>query len=375
MITRPGRVPFIDLARSVAVVAMIQGHTLAVLLRPEYQTNILFGLWLYVRGLTSCAFLTLAGFSFAVATDRHWEDYAVPSPRVAKRLRRFAVYLLLGYAMRIPVRPLTDISRTTAAQWQAFGAVDILQLVGISLALLQGLVLLCGTRRRLAYGALGATAAVILLTPAVWRVEWTPTVPLFVASYFSMATGSLFPLFPWAAYLFFGAALGAWFVVARREDPAFDASRPFFLVGAAMFVGGTVLSHVPLAPLGPTEFWTTSPNLFLAKGGAVLVLLSAAIRFTRSWTGAPKMATVLSRESLTIYYVHVAVLYGSIWNQGLNQRIGPNLSFLPTLGWIAMLVGSMAVLAWVWHECKHRAADLSTLIRATVAASLLYVIV
>ena len=375
MTTRPGRVPFIDLARSIAVVAMIQGHTLAVLLRPEYQINVIFGLWLYLRGLTSCGFLMLAGFSFAVATDRHWADYLTMTPRLRKRLVRFGAYLLLGYAMRIPVRPLTDISRTTAAQWQAFGAVDILQLVGVTLALLQGMVWLAGTRRRLAVTSLAATGAVVLLTPAVWAVDWTSTLPLFVASYFSIATGSLFPLFPWAAYILFGAALGTWFVIARQREGAFDASRPFFLAGGAMLAAGLVLSKVPFEPLGPTQFWTTSPNLFLAKGGAVLVLLSAAIRSTRSWTDTPRMATVLSRESLTIYYVHLAILYGSIWNQGMNQIIGPRLAFVPTLGWITILVGSMGLLAWVWHECKHKAGDLSTLIRATVAASLLYVIV
>jgi len=310
-----------------------------------------------------------------VATDRHWADYVSMTPRLRRRLLRFGAYLLLGYAMRIPIRPLTEISRTTAAQWQAFGAVDILQLVGVTLAILQGMVWLSGTRRRLAIGALAATGAVVLLTPAIWRVEWTSVAPLFVASYFSIATGSLFPLFPWAAYILFGAALGAWFVIARQREGTFDASRPFLLAGAAMFAAGIVLSRAPFEPLGPTQFWTTSPNLFLAKGGAVLVLFSAAVRFTRSWTDTPKMATVLSRESLTIYYVHVAILYGSIWNQGLNQIIGPRLHLVPTLGWIAILVGSMAILAWVWHECKQRTADLSTLIKATVAAGLLYVIV
>lgn len=59
----PGRsrILFIDLARAVAVLLMVQGHTIDALLAPEYRTSLQYNAWLYLRGLTSCTFLFLSG--------------------------------------------------------------------------------------------------------------------------------------------------------------------------------------------------------------------------------------------------------------------------------------------------------------------------
>jgi uncharacterized membrane protein len=368
------RVLFVDLGRAVAVLFMIQGHTIAVLLGPEYQGGAVFNFWLYLRGLTSCAFLILSGFSFSLATDRHWADYQAATPRLRRRLMRFGIFLLLGYAMRIPVRPLSKIGQISAEQWQAFTAVDILQIVAITLASLQLLAWLAGTRRRLAVGALAACAAVVLLTPLAWKVDWTSLLPVVAASYMSAATGSIFPLFPWAAYILFGAALGAWFVSDGRSHASGDGSRLFLLAGASMIGAAVVLNRVPLSPYGDIEFWATSPNLFLMKAGSVLLLLAPAVWLTKSRAALPRLVSVLSRESLTIYFVHVCILYGSIWNDGLFQTIGPRLGLLPTIGWILFLLVAMSGLAWLWHECKRTSSHFSALVRAALVLALFYAI-
>ncbi len=391
------RLLFVDLARAVAVLFMIQGHTIAVLLGPEYQGGAVFNFWLYLRGLTSCGFLMLSGFSFSLATDRHWAEYTTPTLRLRRRFVRFGAFLLLGYAMRIPVRPLSKIGGISAEQWQAFTAVDILQIVAVTLAALQVLVWLAGNRRRLAIGAFAACSVVVLVTPFVWKVDWNALVPVAAASYMSTANGSIFPLFPWAAYILFGAALGAWFASdreqragARGSDAASggsllmsgvrrliapaDGSRVFLGAGALMIAAAIVLNRVPLSPYGHIEFWATSPNLFLMKSGSVLLLLTPAVWLTRSRPSLPRLVSVLSRESLTIYFVHVCILYGSIWNDGLFQAIGPHLTLLPTLGWILFLAASMSLLAWLWHECKRASSQFSALIRAAVVLALFYAI-
>jgi uncharacterized membrane protein len=368
-----GRILFVDFARAIAVLFMIQGHSLAVLLAPGYEQTVPFGLWLYLRGLTSCTFLFLSGFSFALATERHRPDYLAPTPRLRRRLARLALFLTLGYAMRIPVRPLSQLSQLTVGQWQAFGAVDILQLVAVSLFALQVLAWIFRTPGRLGAAALGGAALIVAATPPVWGVAWTSVLPLFPASYFTAATGSLFPLFPWGAYIFLGAALGSWYV--RQPDASRRAGRRFALAGAAMIAAGTAFRLSPLAPYGPTEFWTVSPNLFLVKAGAVLVLLSGAIALTRRRETLPRVFTVLSHESLTIYFIHLCLLYGSIWNDGLFQLVGPRLGLSATFAWVtAMLVG-MSTFAWAWSEFKQRWQPVSALVRAGVAVAALYVIV
>ena len=96
------RVIFIDLARAVAVFLMVQGHTVSALLAPEYRSGRLFDLWVFQRGLTSCLFLLLSGFAFSIATSRHWPSHIRPSRAVVKRLVRFSLFILLGYALHFP---------------------------------------------------------------------------------------------------------------------------------------------------------------------------------------------------------------------------------------------------------------------------------
>lgn len=88
-----------------------------------------------------------------------------------------------------------------------------------------------------------------------------------------------------------------------------------------------------------------------------------------------RLAWFVTRESLVIYFVHVCVLYGSIWNIGLGQAIGPSLALLPTLTWAAVLVTAMALLAWLWHECKRWSDGLAALVRTLMAAAAAYAIV
>jgi uncharacterized membrane protein len=353
---------------------MVQGHTLAVLLAPSYADGAVFKGWLYMRGLTSCAFLLLSGFSFGLATDRHWDEYGAWTPRLRRRLVRFGIFLLLGYAMRIPVRPLSRFSELSAGQWQAFGAVDILQLVAVTLLALQAGAWVLRTRARLAAGAAVAAGVLVLLTPPAWSVDWSRVLPVFLASYLSPATGSLFPLLPWAAYILLGAALGLAFVLWRERRPEGGVGRVFLVAGAGMIVTGVAAYLSPFAPYGAIDFWKSSPNLFLVKAGSVLVLLAGAVRVTRAARALPYGITVLSRESLVVYFIHLCVLYGSIWNDGLFQVIGPRLGPAATTGWVVLMLGSMSLLAWVWHECKDRSWHTSAFIRAAVTVAAIYAI-
>ena len=69
------RVIFIDLARALAAVFMLYGHTVSALLAPRYQTGTWFDIWVFQRGLTSTLFLLLSGFAFSIATGRHWSSH------------------------------------------------------------------------------------------------------------------------------------------------------------------------------------------------------------------------------------------------------------------------------------------------------------
>src|ERR1035437_1729502 len=202
------------------MVLMVQGHTLDVLLTPACIFTPWYNYWLFCRGFTAPIFMTLSGFGFALATFRHWENHLQFGPAVAKRLRRFAFFVLLGYSMRIPVHSLRDLRWAGPVAWHEFLQVDVLQTIGFTLIALQLLVWVLRTPRRLA-AVTGMLALVIAFAaPLAWGSSFVNSLPLAVKSALIGTTGSLFPLMPWSAYIFLGATLGIGYVEFGQSSPA-----------------------------------------------------------------------------------------------------------------------------------------------------------
>jgi uncharacterized membrane protein len=190
------RVIFIDLARALAVVLMVSGHTSSALLANAYRTGEWFDVWVFQRGLTSALFLLLSGFAFSIATTRHWPSHLRLSGALLKRLRRFGLFVVLGYALHFPVPHFAELAAATDEQWRSFLAVDVLQLIGVTFIAIQALVLIVRSRHVFMVTALVLAAVMIGVAPAVWRVDWPQILPLAVASYMSPSTGSQFPYSP-----------------------------------------------------------------------------------------------------------------------------------------------------------------------------------
>src|SRR5262249_16052742 len=136
-----GRLILVDFARALAILFMIQGHALDVLLAPIYRQGALFSGWLFLRGLTAPTFFTLAGISFTVAGLPRWDVYTRRTPALARRVGRFLFFIALGYALHWPAKSFHDFRYVNLAGWQAWLQVDVLQCVGLTLILLQTLLL------------------------------------------------------------------------------------------------------------------------------------------------------------------------------------------------------------------------------------------
>jgi uncharacterized membrane protein len=368
--TAAHRVIFVDLSRALAVIFMIQGHAIDALLAPAFRQGALYDSWLFLRGLTSCLFLTLSGFAFSIATIRHWAAHTTWGRGPLRRVRRFGFFVLLGYGLHYPVSHAWQLAAIDTALWRYFLQVDVLQTIGVSLMLLQLLVLLAGTPRRFGVICLGLATAIVLATPIVWRVEWTRWLPLLLAAYLSPATGSIFPLFPWTAFLLLGAALGQLYAHWGAAHLGRFENRVLIAGGALAVVTGVLLAELPYQPLGPVDFWKNSPNLFLIRAGSVLLILGGVAHLSRWVASVPHLVGALAQESLTIYFLHLCVLYGSPWNVGLRQWFGTTLSPPSVLVVIVLVVVAMTLVASAWNSTKHARRETARLTRWVAAAIL-----
>lgn len=369
----PGRsrILFIDLARAVAVLLMVQGHTIDALLAPEYRTTLQYNAWLYLRGLTSCTFLFLSGAAFSLTALKHWDDQGHFSRRSFKRVRRLAFFLALGYFIRFPMGHFKDLPYATLERWRSFLAVDVLQNVAVTLLALQFLIGLSKTPRRFAVACGVLAAALVGLTPVMHEVDWTGRVPLFLASYLSYATGSNFPLFPWAGFTLLGAVFGVTAAPRATREHLRDLARRLFLIGALLAVGAGLLGEFGWFEYGSHDWWRASPLSFVQRFGSVLLLLSVVAAIGHYVTRLTPPLQGLAEESLLVYAVHVALLYGSHWTAGLGPTLGPQPPGA-VLMWALVMIGAMTLMALVWNNIERQHPGPAAVCRATAVVALLY---
>lgn len=331
---------------------MVYGHTIDAVLSPVYRTGTWFTVWQFQRGLTSCLFLLLSGFAFSIATARHWTRHIQLSPELARRTRRFAMFIALGYSLHLPVPHLFGLWNATAPQWQSFLRVDVLQLIGATFLLVQALVLVTRRRRLFGAAALAIAAAVVLATPAVWGADWSGVFPPVLAAYLSPSAGSQFPVFPWAAYVLVGIALGE--VYARWDVARLPGFATWMLLvpGLVLTAGGLMVGEMPAGVFGPSSFNWVPPQVAI-RTGACLIALGMMAHGSAWFSSLPHGFAAVAQETLLVYFVHLCIVYGSIWSGGLAQYVGRSLTPAATAGIVVALLASMTMLAVYWNWQKH----------------------
>jgi uncharacterized membrane protein len=364
------RVIFIDLARAMAVVLMVYGHTVSALLAPGYRVGPWYDAWQFQRGLTSSLFLLLSGFAFSIATTRHWASHLSLSPVVIKRLRRFGLFVLLGYALHFPVGYIWSIRDLSPGGWRTFLAIDVLHLIGVTFLIVQALAMIARSRRVFMAVTLLLGVLMILLTPTVWRFDWTTVLPIGLAQYLSSAGGSQFPLFPFAASVMLGASAGQLYARWGAADVSRFANQVLLGGGAAATVVGLAWRWLAFDPYGPGA-GQFIPGEFILRTGVSFVILGVVAHISRRINQLPHVFGAVAQESLLIYFIHLCIVYGSVWNQGLVQLLGTTLRPIDTLPIVVALVGAMTLLAWYWNWYKHHRPRAARYIVIAVAVTLI----
>jgi len=348
------RLLFVDIVRAYACVMMVFGHTFNDLLNESIRQTVLFAEWQHFRGLTAPTFLFVSGFAFYVATTRYWDEYLRLSPRLWRRLRRVALLLFIGYMLHLPLSNPLQLFTTplTATQWLSWMNVDILQCVAVNLLLLHILIALLRTRRRfLAYIGI-AMPLIFILSPLIWYLNGQTESPQLWNFYLGGNFNSYFPLVPWVAFMYGGILAAHWHQTRLKDRENWHG--PFFLAGLVVLAVG--LPFYWLYPKLPSELIFRSLaaySLWLRLGCVVLIFtgISALARKVRS---VPWIIRLVGSETLTIYWLHLLIIYGSSWNVGLVRHFGRSLSvpqafavFVPMfLSLVLLVVAKDKFLRW-----------------------------
>jgi hypothetical protein len=113
------------------------------------------------------------------------------------------------------------------------------------------------------------------------------------------------------------------------------------------------------------------PGEVMTRVGACLIILAAIAHLSRRIARLPHVFGAVAQESLLIYFVHLCIVYGSVWNAGLAQRYGASLNPVQTVVCVLLVVSSMVAVAWYWNWFKHVRPRLARWVSYAVGALLI----
>lgn len=317
----------LDLVRLIAMLLMMQGHVLSALVSPvdlnigEFPWNI----WHFIRGLTAPIFLMTSGAVHVFANKRN-ADGEISRDIFSKRIRWGITLIGIGYLMVFPANRIFDLPFVPGEVWQAFFRVNILQLTGITLLLMMFVLSLTRSTRTFANASLAIALVITFLSPFVEQVDWFAYAPEWLASYFSYAHGSIFPFFPFAAYMFFGVSVGRYLqsIPAERRMQAF----PKFtgIAGSVLTALALIATVQPFTIFPPHNYHLSGPDFILLRVGLTLLFMSLTgllYRATHRWG---KYYSLFGKKTLHIYVGHLVLLYGTPWFHTVHPRFFGTLS-------------------------------------------------
>ncbi|MBC7172669.1 MAG: DUF1624 domain-containing protein [Polyangiaceae bacterium] len=359
MHTAAQRFVALDLLRFLAVVLMVQGHTFREVLDVAIREQRWHGIHNYIHGYTAPIFLFSSGLAFGITTFRSWDKHLGFGPTLFKRLERYVLIILIGYALHIPRFSLT---RLFALPYERLGpalVVDALQNIGFTLLLAELSVVALRSQKRFVALIAAAMVALVLAAPALWRLDLPDLHPLFTG-YVNSSTGSIFPIAPWAAFLLAGilTAYALWDPVRRSVRP--NAHYALLGVGLATILLGKVLSSAGIDHVfGEHNYWKTSPYFFVVRIGVVWLVLALLMIGAKVFARAKSasrggLVQTLGQETLVIYVAHLFVLYGSPFSPGVVPLVGKTLSVVESSLLFGAVFCAMIAIAIVWHEVKTR---------------------
>jgi len=340
--------------RGLAVVVMIQCHTINSLARMDLREGGPYVLSQFIGGMAAPLFLFMAGMTSAFQMERLDRSESKWGAFWARRwmvsLRRAGYIMVIAFLFRLTNYlgswPLGDVGELTR--------VDILNCMAVAMAALAVAAVFEGDGR--ARFAAAAGAAIAMASPLVANLSWDGVPPL-LHEYLAPGFGrGRFPFFPCASYLAFGLAAGV--VVKRAPSGRMDRLMQWStILGFGMIFTAQYLANLPYSIYPKSNFWTDSPALVSIRTGICLAAMAGAYLWTehcarRAWS----WMETLGKNSLMVYWVHVMLVYG-VLVRPIKRKLDIPQVLLATLVVTALMVAlSAGWLRWKQWRAGRRAA-------------------
>jgi len=345
------RLVFIDVARSFAIIFMLEGHFISLTFEDyfvvhdaikEFGTsgNIYMDYWHDLRSYTAPLFFTITGLVLGYLLMGHKGEPFWKQKRVSKGWRRGLLIMAWGYILQLRY---THREKYFNGEFDRVQMFHVLQCIGLGLLFLLVLYGIHHVLKKVKFSLILFIAGLFVFHfyPVIRAMGDTPCpsgAPLFIQNMIN-GPGSVFPIFPHMGFIFLGASIGALF----REYSKYIKKIWF----PALFVAGSILmiylikeSVRYLAHEYPSDYSFVG-GLWLYKRLRYIIIFIGILMYAEQFIkmkgkvlgGISKFFIGMGQNTLNIYIVHSILLYGSIVGFGIkniynkNANAGTPLSF------------------------------------------------
>lgn len=299
---------YIDWLRGLAVVIMIEAHTIDAwtVTDPAVRSQATFKFLQFLAGWAAPLFLFLAGVSVSMAAASHLRKGKSVAEASAAVQRRGWQILGLAFLFRVqsfmlsPTQPIAGLLK-----------VDILNIMGLAMVAAAWCWGRGRSDRERTLWLLVPSAAIVIIGQFTPGWSWPDVIAGPLEGYMRLIEGTgNFMLAPWSAFVLVGAWLGRLLLVNRdaTADKAFHLR--LGLIGAAILALALVSASLPeITP--HSVYWQTSTSFVLLRLGVMSMLLSLAwlwMQRPRATRWSPMV--LFGQTSLFVYWVHVEIVYG-----------------------------------------------------------------
>ena len=309
------RLYFIDIARSIAILLMLEGHFVDNALMDVYRdtNNDIYNAWLFVRGFTSPIFLTITGivFTYLLIENNHLEYFK--NNRIKKGYKRVVELLFWGYVVQVY-------------------AFHVLQCIGIGILTILILYGIYKAVKIIPLWVYFFFAGTIIFSSYIvissWPKEyyWPESAPIFIQNMFH-GKYSIFPILPRMGYTMYGAMIGVILYTYKSKVKEWSFILSVFLIGAFLYFFLKDLLLILDEIFAHPIYHLYKVDWLYECLGMVLIILSILITLEK-FIGEikPNLFLKIGQNTLTIYILHMVLLYGSITGFGINRVIHKNLT-------------------------------------------------
>ena len=366
----------LDMARFIAMIMMIQGHTMYTMVDHQFidVQSFPWSWWNFLRGLTAPIFLFVSGAVHVFAMKRS-QNGSISKETLKKRLQWIAIIFICGYLLVFPASRLIDLPYLDTSIWRQFLQFNILQLTPFTLLFVLALSYI--THSVKALGIISGISALIIFisTPYIQNIDVFAFLPETFGAMISYKHGSLFPIFPFSGFMLGGVAFGAWLHSLHQEKRSVFFNKHVFLL-SILVIG------IALIAMYWTNLWMprpvhndammTNPAFMFVRIGIILFLFGICQRFVNLFDSYKYHFVFFSSKSLHIYVIHLILLYGTPWFPSIGRTFQYSQSLIAGAGLAVVIILLTLGLVIAEDEIKRRSPKSYKYIRNSLGLLLLY---